>query len=628
MADYAKLTDSQWVQLIDQRWNDSETVWSVVKRTWDANFAIYKGEPEWMKQIPVKQSKVRNNRIFRNTESLISALIANLPKPNLIPGGDTAGSKELALTIERILQDKCEAQDLRAKYRQALRGLQMTRLFSLKVYWDTELDDVNFAWVDPRKLRISKRATSVETSEFACEEVDCTVAQLLSRFPAQKDWVMNRYGLVSEEQALVDNKDVQYREFWVGDFLVCKLENTILSKVQNPYWDWVGMLVNEEERQELQELAGEPRRAFLSNIKQSQTERRAQMQPAGEGQPEASQPGQPPYTTYYYNHFNKPRAPYVVGTLFGIENKPVGETDLITQAAPLQESIDERKRQISENAKVVNGITKVDSEVMTLEQAQKLRYDPSGVVWGKGAVKGVQREFGTPLPEFVFKDLLDSRSEIDNLMAASASFRGEREGQETKGGRLALIEQSFIQLNEMLQLINYTSREVFNWMFQLMKVNYTEYHYTKLVGAEKTTETLQLMRDEIDDGIQIKVIPGKSLPQDAHFRFQLAQEDYKSKAIDVVTYLEAAGYEDPKQTAKDALAFNTNPFAFLGFTPEELAALQPPEAPMGPGGEPDQLARVQAITQSPEFQQLPPERQQEIVNKIRSLSDQGAPQPE
>ena len=40
------------------------------------------------------------------------------------------------------------------------------------------------------------------------------------------------------------------------------------------------------------------------------------------------------------------------------------------------------------------------------------------------------------------------------------------EGQETRGGRLALIDQSFLRLNEFVQVVDYLNNELFNWFYK------------------------------------------------------------------------------------------------------------------------------------------------------------------
>jgi hypothetical protein len=324
-------------------------------------------------------------------------------------------------------------------------------------------------------------------------------------------------------------------------------------------------------------LYGEDKRSKLLEIKLEQDTRKAQKE-SDEFVEGVS------YEAYFYNYFDIPRKPYIFATAFNNENSPIGRTDMISMAAPLQESIDRRKQDIDENASLVNGTVKVDASVMSKDDAQSMRFEARGVVWGKGVVNGVVRETGEPLPNMVFEDMIDSRQEIDNIMAATSAFKGEREGQETKAGRLALIDQSYLRLNELVQVVDYVSAEMFAWFIQLAKVKYTEEHYAKWTGRDEAVEIMGIMQDDIEDGIEIVVIPGKSLPLDSSFRFERAQQDVASGIIAPTDYFEEAGYDNPKQLAKNAVMFKQNPASFVGIPPNEMplpaqpGQLQPDQA--------------------------------------------------
>ncbi len=136
-----------------------------------------------------------------------------------------------------------------------------------------------------------------------------------------------------------------------------------MGTIKNPYWDWDGILVTEEEEQQLNEngvdeqgnpkgLQGEQRRSFIQAIKLKQEERKVPQQmipaeavpegtPAGnpdtetptEGATEAQAPTPEKLKPYYFNYFDFPRKPYIFGTIFNNENTPIGRTDMITLSA-------------------------------------------------------------------------------------------------------------------------------------------------------------------------------------------------------------------------------------------------------------------------------------------------------
>jgi hypothetical protein len=586
MKKISELTDAQKCSLIDNRWRSSDTVWDIVEKTYNNNLKVYKNDPEWLLNIPKKKSKVRANRVFVDMESVINSLIANLPKPLVLTGRDTVEAKAVSAKQEKYFQTKYTERNVKETMRKGLRNLYLSRLIVLKPFWNAKLNDFDVKAIDPRKVRFSKKASKEEDSEFAIEEIEDNLSALLRRFPSKKDEILKAYGLENDEDILVENPEVKYLEAWCWDYVIFKLKdkNTILGCIRNPYWDWDGLLVTPEEQESIKSAEGDVRRDLFRGIRAEQEGRVAQKK-AYDEQAKAMLAGEIPLAedmqeeisleAYLFNHFDRPRKPYIFATLFNNEDSPIGQTDMISQATPLQENIDETKRDITQNAKLVNGIIKVDSSVMDKADAQRMRFETEGIIWGKGAVNGVQRETGPALPAFVVENMQDSRREIDDIMAASSAFKGIREGQETRGGRLALIDQSFLRLNELVQVIDYVNYELFNWFYQLAKVRYTEHHYSKTMGKAAAVELIDLIQDDFEDGSEIRVIGGKTLPEDRQFKYEQAQQDVQSGLLSPTDYFEAAGYDAPAEKAKNRVVYDMNkPFA-VGIPEEEMATIAP-----------------------------------------------------
>lgn len=627
------LSDQDLAKLIDSRWKSSDTVWDVVLKTYPINLRNYKGSPEWLETLPRRQPRVRTNRIFINTEAVINSLIANPPKPTILAARDTPQAKDLAQAQEKYFGRRYQDLNVKETLRKGLRNLYLARLIVLKPFWDSKINDFNVRALDPRKVRVQKNSTKEDDSEFAIEEVDDQLLSILRRFPDKKDEIMRESGYTDETLIFIDNPTVTYKEAWIRDYVVFKYKNIILDKLPNPYWDWDGILITEDEENQLSEpeMDTEARRNILSQAKAAQPERKMQqvqalaaaqgqqenpatpvdptnpanpVSPVGPANPvgPASPAGDPAAQTsaqgdtgtvplteyqdtpqklsaYYFNHFNQPRKPYIFATAFNNENTPIGQTDMITQAIPLQVDADETKRNITRNSRFVNGVWKVDSLVMGKSDAQRLDTETGGIIWGKGVKDGATRETGTPLPSFVFQNYQDDLNEIDNIMAASSAFKGEREGQETKAGRLALIDQSYLRLNELVQIVDYVNYELFNWFYQLAKVRYTEHHYAKVMGHDQALEILTIMQDDFVDGTEVKVIGGKTLPEDREFRYEQAQADVKEGIIAPTDYFTAAGYDNPQELAKNKVLYDLNPAMATGVTPEELQAYSPQKPP-------------------------------------------------
>lgn len=561
------LTPQQKILLVNARWASADTLWEQVKKNTAHNKRVYQNNGEWVSDNVAlrRRAKIRANRIFRNTESVINALITNPPQINIIPTRDDDESKEHAELQQEYFLKRYKDLNVKEQIRKGLRNLYFSRLIVLKVFWNPSINDFDVRSIDPLKIRVSPTSTKEEESEFVIEEVEDTISAVCARFPEKKEEILKLNGFENETVAFIQNPMITYKEAWIGDTLYCVYGPMLLSETKNPYWDWDGLKMTPEEGVQM----AQDRQGTLEQVRQAQAERQVVSNEADDTQTN--------YFSYLFNHFNHPRKPYIYATVFNSEQSPIGETDLILQATPLQEGVDRRKQDIDENASLVNGQVKVDASVMSKADAQKLRFEARGVIYGKGVVQGVSRETGTPLPQFVYEDMVDSRNEIDNIMAASSAFRGEREGQETKAGRLALIDQSYLALNEFVQVVDFVSYELFNWFYQLAKVNYTEKHYAKILGPDNALKVIALTQDDFEDGTEVKVNEGKTLPEDRQFKYEQAQVDAEKGFISPADYLQVAGYQNPTQKAKNAVAYKMNPPVAVGMTPEEVAELAPPE---------------------------------------------------
>lgn len=677
--DFTKLKDDSIGKLVEARWSSSSELWDIVEKTYKQNTAIYENKADWLDLIPERRRKYRiqANRVFVNMEAVINSLIANPPGLNILPSREGTLAQDFARKLESYFRKKYSDRNLKEIVRMGLRNLYFGRLLVIKAFWNPQLGnggDFDFRSIDPRKVRIGKYARKEQDSEFVIEEIDDNLCAVVQRFPAKKKELMTKYGFSydekdpqsmadAEEQMYVKNPDVTYKEAWIQDRVIFKLENIILGVIKNPYWDWEGILVTSDEQAQLDGnesqgvpgLEGQARRDALTKIKLDQESRKALVASAVANtdpnaaaasaadpsalpngpvpeQPETPQgekaeevdyvePTQGATTTetpinptdlkpYFFNYFDNPRKPYIFATIFNNENTPIGRTDMITLSSELQRSIDKRKMDIDENAELVNGMLKVDSSVMPKNDAQRIRFETKGIIWGKGVAAGVTREMGNPLPEFVHQDMLDSRSEIDNIMAASSAFRGEREGQETKAGRLALIQQSYLRLNELVQVVDFVSQEIFSWGMQLAKTRYTEYHYAKWMGKEGAREVIELIQDDFENGSEVVITSGKTLPVDNEFKFEQAQNDVEKGYISPVDYLEIAQYDNAKELAQNAVKYKINPIVASGIAPEEAAKLAPPQ---------QDEKKPPNVTIS--YKDLPPDAQVQLLAQIGIQAD-------
>ena len=634
MLDIGTLDEGKLSRLIENRWADSSSLWSEIDKAYKKNKAVWQNDDALVSTIPKRKSKVRDNRSFLAMESVIAALTGRPSRPNVLPTNGKLESGQIALDLQDLFLEMYKTLRVKQKIRRGLRWLFLARLKVYKIIWDNDIDNFNVLVVDPRKVRFAKKATNSMETDTSIEEIDTNIPDMIARFPGQKDEILKQAGL-KEEDAIINNTPATYKEAWLngGEWVVYKFREKILKKEKNPYWDWEGVYFTKNELRvfETSELPADKKKLLG----------------AARGVREKRKLTANKYQNYLMNHFDKPRHPYIFASMLELEDRPVGETSLMEQVNPLQKNINQRKRQIADNASMAQGRWKVDTkfvEGVTKGEIQAMKSDPEGIIYGDGVSNGITIETGRDLPVMVTEDLVMSIQEIDSIFGTQATFRGEKEGSETATGRALLREQSYQRLTELIDIVDGVHWEIYNWWLQLIKVRYTETHYTKILGRDRALRIIETMRDDVTDGIDVQVIPGQIMPKDRVYRAERALEGVKSGFVTPLTYFEEAEFDNPMEEAKRLEMYKISPFTILDMDPEDIEKLRKGialtqelmQATQPVDGRATAIAelrdRTQKIMQTDEFKKKPVKEQQQILTQLKGqfqkLSESQPAQPE
>jgi len=289
--DISKLSEGQLAKLVENRWSSSDSIWQIVKKTYDINTKAYQNESDWLQKVPATIQKVMSNRIFPNMEAVINSVIANPPGINFIPGREGDESQKLARKQESYFRKKFEDLNVKEEMRKALRNLYFSRLLVLKPFWNAKIDDFDVKSLNPNDVRFGKNATKEEESEFAIEEVTDNLCALVARFPKKEKEILEKSGFTEEtkQDAYIMNPEVKYKEAWIGDYIIFKYDNIILEVIRNSYFDWDGILISDEEEQQIHASYGEDRRSIFTNAKLDQESRMISQLPSPEVETNAAQ---------------------------------------------------------------------------------------------------------------------------------------------------------------------------------------------------------------------------------------------------------------------------------------------------------------------------------------------------
>ena len=186
--------------------------------------------------------------------------------------------------------------------------------------------------------------------------------------------------------------------------------------------------------------------------------------------------------------------------------------------------------------------------------------NPEEGIWvDKGEVGDIRRESGSPLPQFVENDMMQSIQEIDNIMGTHSTTRGERQGRETATGRQLLRESDRGRIDVLGRRLEEGIAKLFKGWTQIIKVFYTEKKLLTVLNEENTRTFLEFSRASVKQGMQIEVIPGTLIPEDKASRQQRALTLANSQMISPIDLYKEFGMQNPEEVAKRLFLWQNDP---------------------------------------------------------------------
>jgi hypothetical protein len=349
--------------------------------------------------------------------------------------------------------DRVKIQEKAEKF---VRDIILKRYGVFKLYWDKEVDDFCVEGRDPRKIRIPKFGKNVRELKFIIDYLEMSYAGVEEYFGEEKAKDVF-IGKDKSEELKTRKQNFIIREVWTNDYVVWSCGSSILRKEKNPYWS--------EEKGE--------------------------------------------------RYFDQPTKPFVIKSLFELDESIIGNTDYVSQMISIQDNVNTRKRQIEDvSNKVANPNLAIDSDVMSEEQAQNITNEPGQILYGKDAANPTKLSFINPgtLPQYVFEDLNESRSSFDNIWGLHSTTRGEREGRETFKGRQLLRQADLGRIDLISRQLERALTEIAEWMTHFMKLYYSEEKMFSILGDDGI-RWIKISRDTIPD-VKIIIKTGSTLPKD------------------------------------------------------------------------------------------------------------------
>ncbi len=482
------------------------------------NERYFKGKQLDHKRLGRYRAHIVLNKVFQSIETVLPRATRKLPAP-MVALPDVEDEKkqkeerEYSDNLEKIMLSIAMGLQLPQELKQFLRFHQLFYLGVLKFGYD----DVDGIWVKnvrPQRILVPP----YDNDDYVIEYHENTVKELKERFPKKKGAIDKLIVTAKQKKEAAAGSRIGYYEITTDEFKFWKVNDLVLQKVSNPHWD---------EKKDSKK-----------------------------------------------NHWKKPKKDYIFSDLWTLGDTLYSVTTLVDQIITLQDSINKRKRQISDNADRANGqlvgygglgVTK--KEIATLEE-NRLRADSATFL--KEASSGAVQHFqGQLLQSYVMEDMLHTISEVDNIFGTHSTTRGEKTpGEETFGGRQLLKESDQERIDELTQMLERVMEKLYNAFAQMIRIHFKEKEYISFLGEDGTAVQMPVDKAVIRKGISIKVRQGSTLVKDKVALSQEAIVLWGQKALDPITFFERIGDPTPFRTAERLVKWSTNP---LSLFPELMA---------------------------------------------------------
>lgn len=658
-----KMDDDKLIEIVDKWIIDAEVVWKSeydlpARRKKNEEYLFGRQVKEKDKKGELKEynSRFLDNVIYEAESDLKPLALARMPDLIVLPGDQTnEESKKAAKILTEALDTEAKTMEERKILGLAFKHHPVYFIGAIKPRWIPEkgkYGDYGFEVVHPNDVILDPYCPTSRAEDMStiAQRLHLTIKDVIIRFPEKKKEFLEA---VKGVVAVGDNGEIREKDYatpitieevWFTEYteedgkwekiqgVVWKYKKCLLKKMRDPNWDWEGekTLFTYDEKKQKQLIGEEQLRMMMM------------------GQMDM---GMMQQEEIYHNYFENPKKPYIFLTYDQWGRTPLDQTSRIEQNIPLQENLDKRGRQITEMLDRARGkhVWSKDGNLKAEDIEEMDMSDPEQDVLLDGDVNKVHAFIPSEQPsQQMFKDLNDSKDRIMQKTGVNA-ITGEVQSDVATTNQIAR-EANFTKADDLVEeTVNYAVLQMNEWKMQFIKLRYTEKHLKKLVGKDGQWIYALLDRDMVEDGMEIKI---KSSSTDKLRAEKNAKEMAQLKMIDPLSYYEDVGAVNPKERTERLMLFmqpdggaqyiakfvmgqeNTGQMVDTlngaGSTQaiQDIMMMQQGQMPQLPQtADPGYIQAITQFLESPEFAQLPPELQQQILAFAKQLSSlpQGAP---
>lgn len=437
-------------------------------------------------------------------------------------------------------------------------------------FWNYRMDDFDVELVRPEDVLIDTSGHSIEAARFVIFQPWKNKKWIEENYPDKLPFI--KFGDQSdpnkpESDADKNDERVQIQDIWTDYVRVLKVGDVILDKMANPLFEF---RTDEEQLADWTKAGNDPQ----------------QFKPRK-------------------NYFKVPRKPLIMVPVLNVGE--VYSESLMDQLKPVQRTMDKRKQQIDENAnQTANAQWVYDINYLDKDEAAMLTNEP-GLQIGIDGIEHIKKIGGEEMPAYVMRDMMHSQEIFDNLVGQHDISRGAKTMTQTATESSILSENDRVSVRALIRNYEYAIQSLYEFWLQMISLFYTDDKYVRVMGEHATEVWFTVNRFDVSDGINVRIVPGSTLPQDRASIRSDAVQLTQVGLLDPLTLYEVLDFPDPAKATRRLMAWRQG--LYPDTSPQEMQQILMQRAQaQGNGG---QLVPRQYIN----FKDVPPAVKEQMIAK-------------
>lgn len=495
------LPDTDITDILDKRINNARTFWNNtasfnLKNRRERNNRFVTGD-QWHDVGYVGNIPYVQNEIFTAEQVISAYATAQIPDVEVMPAKDSPESRRLAENVATMLKYHSECYDFQTILCNVVLSMLNNYIGLIELEFDPNAGvngDIVPAYLDPSNSIVDKRAKQGQNPGFFSTTLQNTAEELIAKFPNQKQKISDK--VMGKLQSTIT-----WRKVWITAYIKGKpvegfvgyFEEIVLTKNKTPHW------IYEEDVEGVT------------------------------------------------NYLNTPQKPVVPFNYINDGTHWIDRYGPIDQTIPLQVMINKIGRQIQKGVAHSSPVLIFNKKALPKPAADRVQGEP----WEKILVdaKDVRMAYGViqadQIPAFVVNEIERLASSLHEIFGTPPQMRGESNRSQTATQDLMARNQAQGRQDLLVRAIDRGLDKYFKLLLHMMKVYYTEDHFAAILGEDGRYTSVMLNRNDIEDGIQIKVKAGSTIPMDKGRLEQIALELAKMGKISLLSLYEFLGVPNP-----------------------------------------------------------------------------------